>query len=137
MRSTASSMSSPRRAAMARSAPRSAITSLRMRFRKKPRTDMTHKTELPETDHISEKLSRRASSKLPSVGLVIGALLLGTAASAQTIAAKTGIESEKVDSQAAPPPSGLTGGWGGMGTSLPEAGIDSAASYGFETAYNP
>ena len=79
---------------------------------------MTHKTELPKTDHISATPSRRASSKLPSVGLVIGALLLGTAASAQTIAARTGIESEKVDSQAAPPPSGLTGDWGGMRTSL-------------------
>ena len=58
--------------------------------------------------------------------------------SAQTAAliAKPGAGIEKVDSQTSPPPTGLTGDWGGMRTELHDMGIDAAASYVSETAGN-
>jgi porin len=75
---------------------------------------------------------------LPSAMTLIGAFLLSTAASAQTaaIATNKGTGMEKVDSQAAPPPTGLTGDWGGLRTDLHDSGIDAAASYVSETAGN-
>ncbi len=101
---------------------------------------MARKAALPDMGPISALRwrGRVSSAKLPSASFVIGVLLLSPAASAQTTAtvAKTGIGSEKVDSQAAPPPTGLTGDWGGMRTRLHDAGIDAAASYVSETAYN-
>jgi porin len=70
--------------------------------------------------------------------MVLIAAVLPSAASAQTTAAiaKSGAGIEKVDSQASPPPSGLTGDWDGLRTRLHDAGIDAAASYVSETAYN-
>jgi porin len=74
---------------------------------------------------------------LPSILVLVGAILPWTAVSAQTATdAKTGANIEKVDSQASPPPSGLTGDWGGLRTRLHDAGVDAAASYVSETAAN-
>src|SRR5258706_5937890 len=132
-------MSLPQPVAMARSAPRSATMSLLMRCPMAPGTDMAQTAALSDLGHIPALQSRRrVPPALPSVMLVTGALLLSPAASAQTTASvsKAGIGSEKVDSQAAPPPTGLTGDWGGMRTRLHDAGIDAAASYVSETAYN-
>jgi porin len=77
------------------------------------------------------------NAALPSIEILFGVVLLSTAASAQTTATLAkGIGTEKVDSQAAPPPIGLTGDWGGLRTRLHDAGIDAAASYVSETAGN-
>jgi porin len=45
-------------------------------------------------------------------------------------------QQEKVDSHEVPPPSGVTGDWGGVRTKLHDAGIDVAGSYILETASN-
>ena len=60
--------------------------------------------------------------------IMIGALLLSTAAWAQSTATitKGGTGMEKVDSQTAPPPTGLMGDWGGLRTQLHDSGIDTA-----------
>ena len=100
---------------------------------------MVQKAASPGMGPVSALQSRCRvpSAKFPSVTLVIGAILLSTAASAQTTATVAkGIGTEKVDSQTAPPPTGLTGDWGGMRTQLHDAGIDAAASYVSETGGN-
>src|ERR1700721_1958745 len=101
-----------------------------MRCRTVPGTDMV-RTALNGIGRVSPVV-------LPSAMTLIGAFLLSTAASAQTaaIATNKGTGMEKVDSQAAPPPIGLTGDWGGLRTDLHDAGIDAAASYVSETAGN-
>src|SRR5258706_10941954 len=132
-------MSLPQPVAMARSAPRSATMSLLMRCPMAPGTNMAQTAALSDLGHIPALQPRRRvpAATLPSVMLVPGAVLLSTAAFAQTTATVTkGTGMEKVDSQAAPPPTGLTGDWGGMRTQLHDAGIDAAASYVSETAYN-
>lgn len=58
------------------------------------------------------------------------------ATSAEGQTASHGTDMEKVDSQASPPPTGLSGDWGGLRTRLHDAGIDTAASYVSETAGN-
>ena len=100
---------------------------------------MARKTALSDRGHISawQSRGRVPLAKLLSVVGVIGVLLAGTSASAQTTATLAkGNGMEKVDSQAAPPPTGLTGDWGGMRTRLHDIGIDAAASYVSETAGN-
>src|ERR1700727_2889523 len=96
-----------------------------MRCRTAPGTDMV-RTALNGIGRVSPVV-------LPSAMTLIGAFLLSTAASAQTaaIATNKGTGMEKVDSQAAPPPIGLTGDWGGLRTDLHDA-----ASYVSETAGN-
>src|ERR1700761_5980136 len=72
------------------------------------------------------------------VAAALGTLFPVTSASAQTTAplTKSGSGMEKVDSQAAPPPTGLTGDWEGLRTQLHDDGIDAASSYVSETAAN-
>jgi porin len=44
--------------------------------------------------------------------------------------------SEKIDTQQAPPPTGITGDWGGIRTELSDEGVNAAFSYVSETAGN-
>ncbi len=64
---------------------------------------------------------------------VLGLLLPGMAA-AQTD--QHNADMEKVDTEQAPPPMGITGDWGGLRTRLSDSGINAAASYVSETAGN-
>src|ERR1700743_2641958 len=68
----------------------------------------------------------------------LGVLVPAASALAQATAAVTrsGSGMEKVDTQAAPPPTGITGDWGGLRTQLHDDGIDGASSYVSETANN-
>jgi porin len=87
---------------------------------------------------MAGRINMAQKTALPFTTAFFYALALSTAALAQTAAplANSGSGMEKVDSQATPPPSGLTGDWGGLRTRLRDAGIDAAAGYVSETAYN-
>ncbi|HEY4076286.1 MAG TPA: carbohydrate porin [Rhizomicrobium sp.] len=74
--------------------------------------------------------------KLPSLVAAMSVVVPGTAALAQATLKQPGVGMEKVDTQQAPPPTGITGDWGGLRTSLSDAGINAAASYVSETAGN-
>lgn len=69
--------------------------------------------------------------------VALGALVPAASASAQTAAiTQAGPNIEKIDSRAPPPPTGLSGDWGGLRTQLHDDGIDAASSYVSETAGN-
>ncbi len=82
--------------------------------------------------------ARSAAVRSLSFAPFAGALLLNTPVSvhAADSVANTGVVMEKVDSQATPPPSGLTGDWGGLRTELHDSGVDVSGGVVSETAGN-
>jgi len=67
---------------------------------------------------------------------ILQAGILTALAQSSSPPAMPGAGMEKVDSQMSPPPTGLSGDWGGVRTRLHEDGIDGAASYVSETGGN-